>query len=212
VNNPLPSVKLISFNDRTEPFQLEARYAAHERLPAGTETVIGRFIVSGMPPKQDGKKAAKIKVRVKLNLHGVLTVTNAQLLEEVDEPSASPPPQQAPTAQPMDTTAETAGAAAGGASAEAPKAGAAEGEKMEDEPKKEPSAEPSASPSAAESKKKIKRSDLKVESWFVGGLDQQTLNAFFEKEANMATQVTKTQQLYPSVAFVPSSVDDSFRV
>lgn len=55
-NNPIPSVKLISFNDRTEAFQLVARYAATAQLPPGTDPVIGRFIVSGMPGKVEGKK------------------------------------------------------------------------------------------------------------------------------------------------------------
>ena len=59
-NNPIPSVKLISFNDRTEPFQLVARYSNESQLPAGTVPVIGRYIVSGMPAKT-ATKAPKIK-------------------------------------------------------------------------------------------------------------------------------------------------------
>lgn len=147
VNNPLPSVKLISFNDRTEPFQIVARYTASSVLPPNTEPVIGRYIVSGMPAKQADKKAPKIKVRVKLNLHGVLQVTSAQLLEEVetDEPAvASPSPAPAAAAAPMEDVP---------AADAAPKADA---DKMEtDEAAKAADATATASPApAAEIKKK----------------------------------------------------------
>ena len=42
-------------------------------------------IFQGMPPKQADVKPPKIKVRVKLNTHGTLAVTQAQLIEEIKE-------------------------------------------------------------------------------------------------------------------------------
>lgn len=185
VNNALPSVKLISFNDRTEAFQLVARYANAAVLPAGTDPIVGRYIISGMPPKVGDKKVPKIKVRVKLNLHGVLTVTSAQLLEEVEVEEAAAPapaPAAAAAAAPMEDVP---------AADAAPKV---DGDKMETDEAKADAAAASpvaaASPTAAETKKKVKinRTDLKVESFSTGGLDQAALNTYFEREVAMATQ------------------------
>jgi len=187
VNNPLPSVKLISFNDRTEPFQVVARYADSALLPPGTDPIVGRFIVSGMPAKKDGVKAPKIKVRVKLNLHGVLQVTGAQLIEEIEEVEASPSPSPAPAAAaaPMEDVAAAADPAAA-----APKSDAMETDEAKAAADAAASPAPSASPAAGEAKKKVKvkKEDLKVESFTTGGLDQATLNQLFEREVAMATQ------------------------
>jgi len=190
-------VKLISFNDRTEPFQLVARYAASDKLPSGTDPIIGRYTVSGMPKPADGKKAAKIKVRVKLNLHGVLQVTSAQLLEEVEEAEASPAPSASPApataASPMEDVAGAAPAADAAA-------GAAKPDAMETDATPDATAAPAAaaaSPAAgaaaaAPAKKavKIQRQDLKVESFSTGGVTSEQLNQMFEREVAMATQVS----------------------
>jgi heat shock protein 4 len=155
VNNALPSVKLISFNDRTEPFQIIARYANPALLPSGTDPVIGRYIISGMPKQQDGKKIPKIKVRVKLNLHGVLQVTSAQLLEEVEEVAPTPSPVPAAAAPAADATMSDVPPAA---------ADAAKGDAMDtDEAKaaeaaKAPEAAPAAAAAASPTEKKKSQS------------------------------------------------------
>jgi len=43
---------------------------------------------------------------------------------------------------------------------------------------------------------KVVRSDLKVESFSAGGVDQSTLNAYFERETAMATQVRFTPEAH----------------
>jgi len=198
VNNAMPSVKLISFNDRSEPFQLVARYTDPSVLPTGTDPVLGRFIVSGMPAKQEGKKVPKIKVRVKLNLHGIISVTSAQMIEEVEEEvTPSPPPAAAAPAQPQPASdaapMETDEQKPAGDAAAAPKP---DSDKMETDEQKPAEAAPTAAapaqPAAAAAppakKIKVRREDLKVESFLNNGADQKTLNAFFEKEVAMATQ------------------------
>ena len=179
-NNPIPSVKLISFNDRTEAFQLVARYSNEAQLPPGTHPTIGRYVVSGMPGKGASGKVPKIKVRVKLNLHGVVVVSSAQLIEEIEGEAKAD---------------DVAMADASAAAAPAAAADAAGGEKKEEKMdtsdvgteagKEVPAA-------AAAAKKKVKHADLKVDSFSSGGLDGATLTQYFEKEAAMANQVSHT--------------------
>lgn len=103
--NIIPSTKMISFKESTEPFQIIARYHEPSELPPGTDPLLGRFIVSGMPPKpaDETQKPPKIKVKMKLSLHGILNISNAQMLEEYE----------------VEETAEEAKAAADAAAKEA---------------------------------------------------------------------------------------------
>jgi heat shock protein 4 len=99
----VPSVKLISFKDRTDTFQLIARYSDQKALPAGTNEVLGRWLISGLPPQDKSKPPAIIKVRIKLNIHGTLSVGSAQLLEEIkaeDAPATPSPTATAADAKP----------------------------------------------------------------------------------------------------------------
>lgn len=169
--NPIPSVKLISFADRAEPFQIVARYSAVDSLPSGTDPVLGKFIVSGMPKVE---KPGKIKVRVKLNLHGIISVTSAQLLEEIEEEqkpdvpmtdAASPPPAASPTGEDKMDTSEAG-----------------------TEPTKE--AKEAAAAAAAATKRKVNKIDLSVEAHYTGGLTSAVLTQYFEREAAMAHQVS----------------------
>jgi len=66
-------------------------------IPPGTDPLIGRWIIDGIPkPSDSSKPIPKIKVFVKLNVGGILTVSSAQHLEEyiveepVEEPKADP--------------------------------------------------------------------------------------------------------------------------
>jgi len=93
INNSLPSIKSVAFPDRTEPFQLVAKYTDAGLIPPGTEPLLGRWIISDIPkPSDPTKPIPKIKVFVKLNIHGILQVSSAQHLEDyyVDEPVEEP--------------------------------------------------------------------------------------------------------------------------
>ena len=64
-------------------------------------------MISGVVPTSSGE-APKVKVRVRLNIHGILTVANASMTEElpaVEEPKSSGE-KAADSAEPMDTTQE----------------------------------------------------------------------------------------------------------
>lgn len=171
-NNPIPSVKLISFNDRTEPFMLVARYSAPDSLPSTAQPLIGRFLISGMPPKDANKKTPKIKVRVKINQHGVLVVTSAQLIEEiVEEAPAAAAPAAAADAAMTDSQSPPA-------DGQSPTNG---------EAKMETTADPAAA-QPAKTTTKVRREELKVETLYFGGIDQKALQGYFEREASMANQ------------------------
>ena len=192
-NNPIPSVKLISFNDRSEPFQLVARYSNESQLPPGTLPVIGRYVVSGMPAKTSAK-VPKIKVRVKLNLHGTVVVSSAQLIEEIEDDGKKDGKSEDVTMADAAGAGAPAGAAAAGAAADG-----AEGEKKEEKmDTSDAGTEAGAKdvpPAAATAKRKVKHADLKVESFPTGGLDGATLTQYFEKEATMANQVRRRHAL-----------------
>ncbi|KAF9097440.1 adenyl-nucleotide exchange factor sse1 [Mortierella sp. AD031] len=79
-NNTIPSTKILTFY-RSEPFDLEAQYAEPESIPAGMNPWIGRFSIKKVEPING--EAACVKVKARVNIHGVLTVESAYVVEEV---------------------------------------------------------------------------------------------------------------------------------
>lgn len=80
--NVMPSTKILTFY-RKQPFDLEARYVKPELLPGKTDPWIGCFSVKGV--KADPKEDFMIcKLKVRLNLHGVLNVEQGYHVEDVD--------------------------------------------------------------------------------------------------------------------------------
>lgn len=87
-NNPIPSTKILTFY-RKEPFAIEAYYAQPEQLPAGINPWIGRFQIKGVKPTANGDHSI-VKVKARLNLHGVLNVESAYTVEEVEKEEEVP--------------------------------------------------------------------------------------------------------------------------
>lgn len=84
--NVMPSTKILTFY-RKQPFDLEARYANSELLPGKINPWIGRFSVKGV--KADANDDFMIcKLKVRLNLHGILNVESGYYVEdmEIEEP------------------------------------------------------------------------------------------------------------------------------
>ncbi|KAF9926748.1 adenyl-nucleotide exchange factor sse1 [Linnemannia zychae] len=79
-NNSIPSTKILTFY-RSEPFDLEAQYAEPESIPSGINPWIGRFSIKKVEPV-NGEPAC-VKVKVRLNIHGILSVESAYVVEEV---------------------------------------------------------------------------------------------------------------------------------
>ncbi|KAB1215205.1 Heat shock 70 kDa protein 16 [Morella rubra] len=83
---PIPSVKVLSFQ-RTNSFHLEAFYCNPHELPPGVSPKISLFTI-GPLPSFHGEKI-RIKVKVQLNLHGIVRVESATLVEDHVDDSVS---------------------------------------------------------------------------------------------------------------------------
>ncbi|KAJ2599431.1 adenyl-nucleotide exchange factor sse1 [Coemansia sp. RSA 1722] len=91
-NNAIPSTKMLTFY-RKQPFAIEAEYSDPTHLPLGTNPWISRFDIKNVEPMENGDLST-IKVKARLDLSGVLTVTSAYTVEEVEV--EEPVPQEEP--------------------------------------------------------------------------------------------------------------------
>ncbi|XP_058094160.1 heat shock 70 kDa protein 16 isoform X1 [Magnolia sinica] len=83
----IPSTKILTFH-RTEMFRLEAFYGDPSELSPGVSPKISCFTI-GPFPAHHGERP-KVKVRVQLNLHGIIIVESASLIEdETDDTRAT---------------------------------------------------------------------------------------------------------------------------
>ncbi|KAI8139347.1 heat shock protein 70 family [Fennellomyces sp. T-0311] len=74
-NNSIPSTKILTFS-RKEPFTLTASYVNPAELPRGINPWIGQYTIKNI----DGP--SEIKVKVRLNIHGILSIESAYTVEE----------------------------------------------------------------------------------------------------------------------------------
>ncbi|RZC33323.1 heat shock 70 kDa protein 4 [Asbolus verrucosus] len=76
VNHVVPYSKMLTFY-RQEPFSIRALYTGNIPYP---DKHIGMWIVKDIRPNSEGKPQ-KVKVKVRINLHGIMTVSSASLFE-----------------------------------------------------------------------------------------------------------------------------------
>ncbi|KAJ1742547.1 adenyl-nucleotide exchange factor sse1 [Coemansia sp. RSA 1086] len=93
-NNAIPSTKMLTFY-RKQDFTIDAEYSDPARLPPGTNPWISRFTISNVAPTDNGDLST-IKVKARLDLSGVLTITSAYTVAEteVEEPVPQPEPKE----------------------------------------------------------------------------------------------------------------------
>lgn len=154
-NAPTPSTKMLTLN-RASAFSMHA-------VSEGVEGPIGVWQV-GPFDVPAGAEKAKLKVKVHMNLHGIVSVESIQSIEETaDEPKD----------EKMEDAAPSGDAPAEGATpmdADAPADG----------PPKPAEAAP------AEKKKKVKKTDVKFEASLLPLIrSPQEVESFFEKECQM---------------------------
>uniref|UniRef100_A0A8C5CK93 Heat shock protein 4a n=1 Tax=Gadus morhua TaxID=8049 RepID=A0A8C5CK93_GADMO len=77
-NHAAPFSKVLTFY-RKEAFPLEAYYSDPKGLPHPNAT-IGHFVVQKVVPQASGE-CSKVKVKVRVNVHGVFSVSSASLVE-----------------------------------------------------------------------------------------------------------------------------------
>ncbi|KAF8687363.1 hypothetical protein HU200_043049 [Digitaria exilis] len=75
---PFPSVKIINL-PKNNSFSLDAYYVDENELPPGTSTDVGSFQIG---PFQAHTEASKVKVKIRLNLHGLVSVESAALIDD----------------------------------------------------------------------------------------------------------------------------------
>ncbi|KAG2501566.1 hypothetical protein HYH03_000072 [Edaphochlamys debaryana] len=159
-----PVAKMISFN-RAQPFVVRAHYDADtptDVLPASFGKELGVYSI-GPFTVPEGQETAKLKVKVSLNLHGLVHVEQVQAVEEIEEEGAA----AAPSDVKMDDAAAGAEAGANG------EAGAG------------PAPMDTAAPAAAPKKKKVKKTDVPFQVSGVCGYTKAQLDDYFEKECQM---------------------------
>ncbi|KAJ3588785.1 hypothetical protein NHX12_009639 [Muraenolepis orangiensis] len=77
-NHAAPFSKVLTFY-RKETFPLEAYYSDAKNLPH-PNTTIGQFLVQNVVPQASGE-CSKVKVKVRVNVHGLFSVSSASLVE-----------------------------------------------------------------------------------------------------------------------------------
>uniref|UniRef100_A0A671TQG3 Heat shock protein 4a n=1 Tax=Sparus aurata TaxID=8175 RepID=A0A671TQG3_SPAAU len=79
-NHAAPFSKVLTFF-RKESFTLDAYYNNPKELPC-PNTSIGQFLIQNVVPQASGE-SAKVKVKVRVNVHGMFSVASASLIEVV---------------------------------------------------------------------------------------------------------------------------------
>lgn len=97
--NAVPSTKILSFY-RRQAFEVEAAYADTSLLPGGINPVVGAFTVTDVPPDPKGDSTV-VKVKTRLNLHGIVSFENTYVeeIEEKEEPAPAPMDVDQPAAE-----------------------------------------------------------------------------------------------------------------
>ncbi|KAL6990790.1 hypothetical protein U1Q18_008912 [Sarracenia purpurea var. burkii] len=83
--HPFPSVKVLTLH-RSNTFHLEAFFADPSELPPGTSPKISSFTIG--PFQVAHPEKVKIKVRIELNIHGIVIVESASLIEDHSDDSS----------------------------------------------------------------------------------------------------------------------------
>jgi heat shock protein len=103
-NHAVPFSKMLSFY-RLAPFTVKAHYSGP--IPF-TDKYIGQFTVRDVKPTEDGA-SQKVKVKARINLHGIFSISSATLLEKSelqDEPVPPSEPMETSEKEPQTTEPE----------------------------------------------------------------------------------------------------------
>uniref|UniRef100_H3DJ04 Heat shock protein family A (Hsp70) member 4 like n=1 Tax=Tetraodon nigroviridis TaxID=99883 RepID=H3DJ04_TETNG len=190
-NQAAPFSKVITFHKK-EPFELEAFYSNPQELPYPDHT-IGCFSIQNVAPQPDGE-SSKVKVKVRVNIHGIFSVSGASLIEkqkgEAEEMQIDSEPLVQNEGRPeeqvkMQVEQEGQGDQQTDENSPSSKVSVA----SSDQKKEGPSGE-KQDPAAAGSKAKVrvKSIDLPVVANSIRQLGESVLNDFVEYERQMIIQ------------------------
>ncbi|XP_052182342.1 heat shock 70 kDa protein 14-like [Diospyros lotus] len=183
--NPIPSIKALTFY-RSETFSIDVQYADVNEVHAPAE--ISRYTIG--PVQSTKSERAKLKVKVRLNLHGIVSVESATLLEE-EEVEVPVVKEATKEAAKMETDEASSNAAPPATEADV---------NMQDSKADVPGAENGAPESEEKTvemetdakveapKKKVKKTNIPVSEMVYGGMASTDLQKAVEKEFEMALQ------------------------
>ncbi|CAN1285835.1 Heat shock 70 kDa protein 14 [Linum perenne] len=176
--NPLPSIKALTFY-RPSTFSVDVQYADTDGLLAPTK--ISSYTIG--PFQATKNERAKVKVKARLNLHGIVSVESATLLEEeeVEVPVSKEPITKMDTDNASDAVPPSASEADVN-----PQDGTGAENGVSDSGDKPTQMETDSKADAP--KKKVKKSNIPVSELVHGGLLPADLEKAVEKEFEMALQ------------------------
>ncbi|XP_006879642.1 PREDICTED: heat shock protein 105 kDa [Elephantulus edwardii] len=203
-NHPAPFSKVLTFY-RKGPFELEAFYSDPQGVPY-PEAKIGRFVVQNVSAQKDGEKS-KVKVKVRINTHGIFTVSTASMVEKVPtedsgaasvDASVENPGQHVAEPPDCDNNPQPASSDAGAQ----PQVQSDGHQPAQSPPPPEPPSEENAAPEvdkanekkvdqppeAKKPKMKVVNVELPVEANLVWQLGRDLLNMYIETEGKMMMQ------------------------
>ncbi|XP_059694808.1 heat shock protein 105 kDa isoform X2 [Haemorhous mexicanus] len=158
-NHAAPFSKVLTFY-RKGPFELEAFYSDPNGVPY-PESKIGRYVIQNVAAQKDGEKS-KVKVKVRVNTHGIFSVSTASMVEPVKseecEDVSVETELEAQDQRPVENFSDT-------------------NEKKGDQP-----------PEAKKPKIKVKNVELPIEANLVWQLGKDLLNMYIETEGKMIMQ------------------------
>uniref|UniRef100_A0A665UKJ1 Heat shock 70 kDa protein 4-like n=1 Tax=Echeneis naucrates TaxID=173247 RepID=A0A665UKJ1_ECHNA len=164
-NHAAPFSKVLTFY-RKEPFTLDAYYNNPKELPY-PNAAIGTFLIQNVVPQASGE-SAKVKVKVRVNVHGVFSISSASLVEVIKTAEGEEPMETDQTAKEEEVCVRSTL----GTTTEDTKQ-----DKKNDQP-----------PQAKKPKVKTKMVELPIENNLHWQLSSKVLNMFVENEGKMIMQ------------------------
>ncbi|XP_017348513.1 heat shock 70 kDa protein 4a [Ictalurus punctatus] len=185
-NHPSPFSKVLTFY-RKEPFSLEAYYNNPKELPY-PDPNIGQFTVQKVLPQASGE-CSKVKVKVRVNVHGMFSVSSASLVEVLKAGEGEEPMETETAAKEeenkMQVDQEEQKNQSDGPKENVDKKSDTEDMETEENKQEKKNNQP---PQAKKPKVKTKTVDLPIENSLHWQLTNELLNLFVENEGKMIMQ------------------------
>ncbi|XP_044136774.1 heat shock 70 kDa protein 4 [Bufo gargarizans] len=184
-NHAAPFSKVLTFY-RKEPFTLDAYYSAPKELPY-PDPSLGQFHVQKVAPQADGS-SSKIKVKVRVNVHGIFSVSSASLVEVHKTDDSEEPMETDHTGkeeEKMQVDQEESKTEESQSAQAESKPGSEEMETSQTSPKEKKNDQP---PQAKKPKVKTSTIDLPIDHYPPWQIGRDTLNLFIENEGKMIMQ------------------------
>nr|XP_003464555.1 heat shock 70 kDa protein 4 [Cavia porcellus] len=185
-NHAAPFSKVLTFY-RKEPFTLEAYYSSPQDLPY-PDSAIAQFSVQKVTPQSDGS-SSKVKVKVRVNVHGIFSVSSASLVEvhkseENEEPMETDQNAKEEEKMQVDQEEPQADEQQQQTAAE----NKAESEEMETSQAGSKDKKMDQPPQAKKAKVKTSTVDLPIENQLLWQIDREMLDLYIENEGKMIMQ------------------------